>query len=577
MLRFRNPGSNIETQIRIFQALYRALKNLPYFNLDDMERVMAETSLVTAYGYAGDQALAITSKRSDSLNSTKMNMKMYAEVFRMLGWIAPADRKKSYPISFTLIGSCAGNSNFEGAAALAEEAVMGFVNPAEINQNVKYSEQVRFYPLVLKTLRELDGIMYKHELCLGPMSCDDSDEDSFELMIARLRSLRGDYSRLSAAFGDLAEELGMTRQSVDNSTRLPLGLLRGLGWIETAVKNETLYNKSLLCFKISNKGSARLDEYLAMADLRLDGFYSLSPALREPAIRMGAYSMLERAGFDVDSVSEVRRADSNILESLLDGQDLLFSPYQTLWPDTVNNALGYAPENTDVEIVKQAAEDSFNEMREVLSSLDTAVLDASAFTHSFEGAEVSERHSLTNLKAEIEFAINATGSSDAAVARLFESHVHDKLGHFYPLIADLFTLLGFDCSESREGDNGARWDALIKDSEHSIPIEIKSPTEEIHLSLKAVRQALENKIILLSRKTYPTHQDTTSLVVGYELPNARAEVTKLINDIHSTYNIRIGVIGLRSLFTMAVEATLNDQTIEPAKLNTLKGILNVDF
>lgn len=577
MLRFRNPGSSIETQIGIFQALYKALKNQPHFNLDDMERVMAETSLVTAYGYAGDQALAITSKRSDSLNSTKMNMKMYAEVFRMLGWIAPANREKSYPVSFTLIGACVGNSNFEGATSLAEEALMGFVNPAEINHNVKYTERVRFYPFVLRTLRELDGIMYKHELCLGPMSCDDNDEVSFEAMIARLKSLRGDYSRLSDAFGDLAQELNMTRESVDNSTRLPIGLLSGLGWIEKGIKNKTLYNKSLTCFRISDKGSAKLDEYMAMADLRLDGFHSLEPDLQEPAIRVGAYSMLERAGFDVDSVSEVREADADALESLLDGKDLVFSPYQTLWPDTVNAALGYAPENTNVEIVQQAAEDAADEIHEILSSLDSAVLDATAFKHRSEGTEVTERQSLTSLKVQIDRAIISTDSVEAATDFLFDAHINDKQGGFYPLIADLFTLLGLDCSESREGDNGSRWDALIKDDTNSIPIEIKSPTEELHLSLKAVRQALENKVILLSRKTYPTQQDTTSLVVGYELPNARAEVTKLINDIYCTYNIRIGVIGLRALFAMAISAISNDQTIEAAKLNNLKGILNVDL
>lgn len=577
MLRFRNPGSNIETQIFIFQALYGALKDQPNFNIDDMERVMARTSLITAYGYSGSQALAITSKRSDSLNSTKMNMKMYAEVFRMLGWIAPANRKKSYPVSFTLIGACVGSSNFEGAASLAEEALMGFVNPAEINQNVKYTEKVRFYPLALRTLRDLGGIMYKHELCLGPMSCNDNDEGAYETMIKRLRSLRGDYSRLVSAFDDLCAELNMARTSVDNSTRLPVGLLSGLGWIENGVKNRTLYNKSLTCFRISEKGSAILDEYLLMADLRLDDFRSLEPALQEPAIRIGAYSMLERAGFNVDSVSDVREADAEALESLLDGKDLLFSPYQTLWPDTVNAALSYAPENTEAEVVQQAGIDAADELQELTASLDASVLDATAFKHRSEGFEDAERPSLTSLREEIEIAVSNTDSDDEATNMLFSSHIGDKLGTFYPLIADLFTLLGLDCSESREGDNGARWDALIKDAENSIPIEIKSPTEELHLSLKAVRQALENKVILLSRKTYPTRQDTTSLVVGYNLPNARAEVTKLIDDIYSTYSIRIGVIGLRSLFAMAVEATSKNQTIDSAKLNHLKGILNVNL
>ena len=42
-------------------------------------------------------------------------------------------------------------------------------------------------------------------------------------------------------------------------------------------------------------------------------------------------------------------------------------------------------------------------------------------------------------------------------------------------------------------------DAYVKVNSVDIPIEIKSPTEEEFLSTKAVRQALENKIILLSR------------------------------------------------------------------------------
>lgn len=577
MLRFRNPGSNIETQIRIFQALYSALKNQPHFNLDDMERVVAETSIVTAYGYAGSQALSITSKRSTSYNSTKMNMKMYAEVFRMLGWITPADQEKSYPVYFTLIGACAGNSSFEAAASLAEEALMGFVNPSEISHNVKYTERVRFYPLVLRTLRELDGIMYKHELCLGPMSCDDNDEESIKAMIERIMSLRGDYSRLSGAFDNLAQELNMTRQSVDNSTRLPIGLLSGLGWIENGIKNKSLYNKSLRCFRISEKGSARLEQYLAMVDLRLDGFHSLEPDLKEPAIRIGAYSMLKRAGFDVESVSDVCEADAGALESLLGGKDLIFSPYQTLWPDTVNAALGYAAKNANTEVVQHATETATSEIQEVVSSLDNAILDSTAFKHSSDGSVPTERQSLIDLRIEIDRAITSTDSAEAARDLLFDEHKNDKQAEFYPLIADLFTLLGLDCSESRQGDNGARWDALIKDDANSIPIEIKSPTEELRLSLKAVRQALENKVILLSRKAYPTHLDTTSLVVGYELPNIRAEVTKLINDIYNTYNIRIGVIGLRTLFAMAISAISNGKRIEAAKLNGVKGILNVDL
>lgn len=95
---------------------------------------------------------------------------------------------------------------------------------------------------------------------------------------------------------------------------------------------------------------------------------------------------------------------------------------------------------------------------------------------------------------------------------------------FYPLIADLFCILGFNCTATRAGINYERWDAIAIDDDFTIPIEIKSPSEEEYISIKAVRQALENKIILLSRKTYNTDWDTVSLAVGYHMLHDRAEV-----------------------------------------------------
>ena len=83
-------------------------------------------------------------------------------------------------------------------------------------------------------------------------------------------------------------------------------------------------------------------------------------------------------------------------------------------------------------------------------------------------------------------------------------------------------------------------------------IEIKSPTEEQHLSLKAIRQALENKVILLSRGTHPTLPETTSLAVGYYLPNHRAEVTNLMSDFKTAFGYNIGIIDLKTLLTIAV-------------------------
>ena len=114
-------------------------------------------------------------------------------------------------------------------------------------------------------------------------------------------------------------------------------------------------------------------------------------------------------------------------------------------------------------------------------------------------------------------------SIEQIVEILVMEHSKDNQGEFYPLVEVLFRIIGVDCHKSRDGVNGERWDAMIRDVHRSIPIEIKSPGEEENISIKAIRQALENKIVLLSRKTYVTDNETSSFAVGYRTPNDRAE------------------------------------------------------
>ena len=88
--------------------------------------------------------------------------------------------------------------------------------------------------------------------------------------------------------------------------------------------------------------------------------------------------------------------------------------------------------------------------------------------------------------------------------------------------------------------------------------------------MKAIRQALENKVILLSRKTHITTPDTSSLAVGYYLPNDRAEVTRLIKDIKEVYGFRIGVIDLKTLITIAVSIIEDNKSFDLKRLFELE-------
>lgn len=547
MIRFRNPGTQYTTQVQVFRELYKEYKNAPSFDLDDMAATIAKTKLMTAYGYAGDAALALSNTDNDSLNSTKMNAKMYAEVFRLLGWVTSAG-DSSYPLVFTYIGEHAALA--DDVLPLYEQCVLGINNPQEI-MDVKYDEKVRFFKATLFSLQDLDGIMYKHELCLGPMSIDDLDKSQYNRMIAYLKKLRGSYERYQDAYQTLCDDLGVKPTLPDNSTRLPIAFMKTCGWVESRRTRNLYPPKSLECLCLTQHGADLADSLREVKDLRMDEYYSYPEHTRKSLIRLGVYSMLLRAGYDTSPVQETMQQDQAMCADILDGKELLFSPYQTLHRSVVDEALGVhreiagAQTHTDVLPDIKRTDANVNNISLTISTNEahpTSDVEVNSFVQ-----QVLDAKSVGERKKDI-------------IDKIFDDSITDTQTKFYPFVAMLFRVMGLDCQASRPGDNGARWDAIIVDPEESIPIEIKSPTEEQHLSLKAIRQALENKVVLLSRETHPTLPETTSLAVGYYLPNDRAEVTNLMNDFKTAFGYNIGIIDLRTLLTIAVTIVYDEKT-----------------
>ena len=146
---------------------------------------------------------------------------------------------------------------------------------------------------------------------------------------------------------------------------------------------------------------------------------------------------------------------------------------------------------------------------------------------------------------------------------------------FYEVVGDILEEIGFSkVSVTRDGDTNNRMDAIIIDDQRSIPIEIKSPKEINYINIKSIRQALENKIVLLSRKFYPTEKEVTSLAIGFNYPNDRSGVNEAINDIYETFNISIGIISFKTLLKLFYEKRVNNKRIDLESIYYLKGRLD---
>jgi hypothetical protein len=296
----------------------------------------------------------------------------------------------------------------------------------------------------------------------------------------------------------------------------------------------------------------------------------MPPDERQALALLAHYQMLDRAGFDVTPVAErVAAAEAVALPVLarrsVRGDSLLFSPFQAL--PLPHIALAF-PAGATAPRVKRGDADT------------TGVVGRDDRSHLFVAPRLVAARSVAEPQAEavrVELtALLARHKTPARAAAAFtEAHAGDTQTEFYPLVTFLFRILGFRSEYSRAGVNYQRWDACLWVGDSALPVEIKSPTEELFLSTKAVRQALENKVILLSRGGIVTRRELTSLVVGYRLPNERGEMSTLIDDVFKAYGLRLGVIDIGALAQLAARTIAENVTIDGDQLSQLRGFLDV--
>lgn len=160
------------------------------------------------------------------------------------------------------------------------------------------------------------------------------------------------------------------------------------------------------------------------------------------------------------------------------------------------------------------------------------------------------------------------------VAKDYLSHLKIE---FYDFIGLILKHIGFvNPSVSRNGDTNCRMDAIIIDDENSIPIEIKSPGESVEINIKSIRQACENKVVILSRKFYATNYNTTSLAIAFGYPPERSDVYELINDIKNAYGFNIGIIDINDLLSLVYDVKKAHCQINFEYFNTFYGKFDYD-
>jgi len=233
MLRIPNPGSKIDIFVRIFRDLHAVLKDKTDFDLEEMKRALVETNNVASQGAFGKEALRRSFHKDKSRDRIYNQAKMYAELYRTLGWLQSTSSALRY--AFSWLGEHVACTH--DPKPLTVECLLGMSYPNDV-LGVRGNHSVRVFPAILKTAAVLGGRITRDEMIVGPLSIqDDRDSSSFFAMIAMLKRCRTEPGRMKAEIAALSDIRKISPVTMENYTRFPIAAVQWAGWCEKTSKS----------------------------------------------------------------------------------------------------------------------------------------------------------------------------------------------------------------------------------------------------------------------------------------------------------------------------------------------------
>lgn len=336
-LRFPNPGSDVSRLIHIYRLVYEGTKGQDSFGLDEMSRILTTHLQASSRGAVGAEALSRSSETDRSRDPLYNQSKSYSEVFRMLGWLRPVDRRLAFQT--TLLGDLIAEdfkSRPDLTIGLLRECLLAitFPNPATHNVGITNSRPLRW---LLLLAAELDGVITRHEMIIGLLAVtDDLKPGAFEAAVERVRRVRGSRAALMEAVCNEAARSQITVVTLENYTRFPVGVLKSsdLAW-GTSKRVDDLYERPSEALLLTPLGRARAEQLKIAADIREVALEGYSLDARAAFANYGYYCMLLRSGLDYSDIADdlalARAGCSAVLSGFGISDDpfgLLYSPIQ---------------------------------------------------------------------------------------------------------------------------------------------------------------------------------------------------------------------------------------------------------
>ena len=335
--------------VNSYSLIHSAAKRsgVAVFDLDFMTEVLTEHFQASSRGAVGSTARERSADSDRSRDPLYNQLKMYSEVYRMLGWLRPGRRRLEF--STTILGDLIAEDFAERPDlifGLLRQCLLSVTFPNPLTVNVGVINQRPFRWLLLLTA-ELDGVITRHEMILGLLAVvDDMSTDALPNAVRRVRMVRGgSRAVMDGAVASYSVEANVQVTTLENYTRLPVGVFKSsqVGWAGSE-RVSGLYGKPIEALVLTALGRADAVWTRGAIDVRESQLARFELDERAHFANYAYYAMLLRAGIDVASIeADLRRAEvgsRDVIQALgvTSPHDLLYSPVQQASDDVLRRA-----------------------------------------------------------------------------------------------------------------------------------------------------------------------------------------------------------------------------------------------
>lgn len=341
VLRFPNPGSDIAKFISTYTTIYKELNGTKNFTHDDARDALIKHGLVSSSGAIGIEATRRSQREDRSRDPLYNQLKMYSELYRMLGWYKPGTMNTNF--NFTELSSYIAKATPKLQKRLFEECLLSIVFPNPLVENKK-GNTIRPFTYIVKLAASLDVVIFRDEIIIAVLALqNDTEKDTFQQSIQYIRDIRRDFKKLQKEKEKLSKNTKIQENTLENYTRFPLGSLKFTEWFESGTVRG-IYTPAQRGYQLTDLGKEKANQLALLRDVRHEEIENFNIETRGAFTLLSSFAFFERCGYDISGIEKMlmnlMKKSSPILKHLgiSKRSEIFYSPFQQALQEEIDYA-----------------------------------------------------------------------------------------------------------------------------------------------------------------------------------------------------------------------------------------------